>query len=293
MQTRPVLLLVLLCSSLAACQTPEEKSAMLQDAVLTRRVERVASALARGANPNQYTPDGRALVEVAVVVCDEPVVRALIGAKANPNLSSRATGGHVGGWTALMEAASSRSCGAPMVELLLGAGADPNLRTHEGLTALMVVAHPDVADSMKKANLLLAARADIHAQDNKKQTALLMAATERHTALVKLLCELGANVNQKDSEMELSPLMRSAYAGDKETLEILLGRGAQIDDVNARGETALMIAAQQDHATVVKLLLEAGANPGLTDKYGKSAVDLAKARGASEALDALKRGQKR
>ena len=54
----------------------------------------------------------------------------------------------------------------------------------------------------------------------------------------------------------------------------MLDLGAHIDDHDARGRTALMIAAEGGHAGIADLLLERGADAALKDKEGKRAADL-------------------
>ena len=57
-------------------------------------------------------------------------------------------------------------------------------------------------------------------------------------------------------------------------MSYLLDAGAHIDDRDARGRTALMIAAEGGHAEIANLLLARGADPSLKDKAGKRAADL-------------------
>jgi ankyrin repeat protein len=57
-------------------------------------------------------------------------------------------------------------------------------------------------------------------------------------------------------------------------MDLLLDRGAHIDDRDNRGRTALMIAAELNHEAAVDLLLARGADKSLRDKQGKSAADL-------------------
>ena len=54
----------------------------------------------------------------------------------------------------------------------------------------------------------------------------------------------------------------------------LVNAGARIDDRDARGRTALMIAAEGGRAEVAALLLARGADPSLKDQAGKRAADL-------------------
>ena len=58
-------------------------------------------------------------------------------------------------------------------------------------------------------------------------------------------------------------------------IDLLLARGAKLDDADNRGRTALMIAASLGDAPVVDILLNHGANRALKDKKGKTTLDLA------------------
>ena len=63
------------------------------------------------------------------------------------------------------------------------------------------------------------------------------------------------------------------------TINLLIKRGADLDLIDNRGQSALMTAARQNHLTLYELLLAAGADPALKDKEGLTANDwLQKAR---------------
>jgi ankyrin repeat protein len=67
-------------------------------------------------------------------------------------------------------------------------------------------------------------------------------------------------------------------------VDLLLSRGAQIDAVDDRGRTALMMAAELGHAEVVTMLVGRGADRSVRDKTGRSAFDLATDEGVRRTL---------
>jgi hypothetical protein len=88
-------------------------------------------------------------------------------------------------------------------------------------------------------------------------------------------------------------LREAAEAGDAAAVEACLGEGA---DVNARGAdrpglpTALVAAADQGHAEVVRLLLRAGARTDARDFQGRAALHVAGWQNHGEAVKALLEG---
>lgn len=87
----------------------------------------------------------------------------------------------------------------------------------------------------------------------------------------------------------LSQLLKMAVmAGVESAVRIHVERG---DDLNARdsnGLTPLMLSAARNKSTICKLLLDAGADEGLLDPSGKTALAMAIATGAHEAIAVLK-----
>jgi RNA polymerase primary sigma factor len=80
----------------------------------------------------------------------------------------------------------------------------------------------------------------------------------------------------------------AVVAGVESAVQIHIDRG---DDLNARddkGQTPLMLSAARNRAAICKLLLAAGADSGLLDPSGRSALAIAKAAGALEAAEAIK-----
>ena len=74
-----------------------------------------------------------------------------------------------------------------------------------------------------------------------------------------------------------TPLILAARIGYPEGAARMLMYRAQVDKTNKLGETALIVAVQQRQPAIVRMLLEAGANPDKADHAGGySARDYAK-----------------
>jgi ankyrin repeat protein len=79
-----------------------------------------------------------------------------------------------------------------------------------------------------------------------------------------------------------TPLIIAVRLSFSEGAARMLMHGAHVDKANRLGETALIVAVQQRQAAIVRMLLEAGANPDITDHAsGYSARDYAKRDGRS------------
>jgi uncharacterized protein len=113
-------------------------------------------------------------------------------------------------------------------------------------------------------------------------TALLIAARRQDDVWIGFLVQRGADINARDRQ-GYSALMLAAGAGWSEGVRILVALRTQLDQQNRIGETALALAIQKRDAFVTKQLLDAGANPDITDNSGASARSIAESdpRGAA------------
>ena len=78
------------------------------------------------------------------------------------------------------------------------------------------------------------------------------------------------------------------------TVSLLLENHAYIDAESPNKTTPLMMAAQYGNAAAVKLLLEAGADAGLKNQLGLTAIDFANKASRSDSAEliaAARRGQ--
>jgi ankyrin repeat protein len=70
-------------------------------------------------------------------------------------------------------------------------------------------------------------------------------------------------------------LILAAQHGHVAVVELLLNRGAFIDDVNDKNQTACFVAAQFNQLSVLQLLLARGANSGICDVMKRSPLNMA------------------
>ena len=93
---------------------------------------------------------------------------------------------------------------------------------------------------------------------------------------VGFLLSKGANPNVGDANGD-TPLIIASRIGFDDAARVLLRYKANVDAVNRRGETALIVAVQQRQPRMVELLMKSGADPDKTDHAaGFSARDYAK-----------------
>lgn len=94
--------------------------------------------------------------------------------------------------------------------------------------------------------------------------ALHIVTKRRDLGWIGFLLQNGADPNVRDRAGN-TPLILAATTGFSEGVRVLLMLRPRVDLANRGGETALIKAVQSRDATSAKLLLDAGANPDLTD----------------------------
>ncbi|KAF7639854.1 hypothetical protein Mgra_00000774 [Meloidogyne graminicola] len=81
-------------------------------------------------------------------------------------------------------------------------------------------------------------------------------------------------INKKNN-CEWTPLMYSAYLGHRELCQLLILKGAKVDECNERNQTALMLASSCGAVEVVRILLDFSADLNRQDQYGRSSLHYA------------------
>ena len=208
---------------------------------------------------------------VAAINGHTEVVEELLKARADVNKQC------IKCWnmSALMGAAAYNHL--DIVQLLLDKRADVNLQGNEQYTALDYVAHNE--GSLEIVQKLLKAGADPNIKNQYGDTALTLAIDKENLHLVPTLLKAGADAKVESND-GFVPLVQAARIGDVYTVKVLLEYGADINyQAKAKKDTALILAADNNHLEVIKVLLQAGADPHIKNVTGKDAAGYAKQRG--------------
>jgi ankyrin repeat protein len=123
-------------------------------------------------------------------------------------------------------------------------------------------------------------------------TALMRAAKDADVAVMRILLEHGADVSLRTKTRRTALMFAagrssgfrgSANRGSERdalaAIDLCLERGADVNAADENGQTALHIAVAQAEASVLRRLVEKGANPQLEDAKGRTPLDLAQGGG--------------
>ena len=166
------------------------------------------------------------------------------------------------------------------MRVLLEAGANVNAKDHNGETVLSHLASLPRRRSLEGVKLLLAAGGNVNAKTNYGRTPLMNAAMSRKykdddpdpVSFVKLLIAAGAKVNPQDNNGDTA-LMLACRWGNPSSVKELLRANAAVNLRNKDGHTALMFSSHYaDCDECITLLMNAGANPSITDAKGQTAL---------------------
>lgn len=287
---RSILAVFCLVSATLWAQAPKGSLAtLIQEGNHKAALEKIHA----GADVNEAQPDGTRPMHWAVYRVDYELLDALIANKAKVDVTNEF------GSTPLAEAAKLGD--ARMVKTLLDAGAKPDTPNQDGETALMLAIKTGELPVVEK---FVQAGANVNARETfHRQTALMWAATAPKNAgeMVKLLLSKGADFKPRalysDWESQITSEPRAQYRpvggltamlyaarnGCYECVDELSAAGADVNMPTPEGVTPLMLAVDNDHNDVAKLLLDRGANAKVWDWWGRTALYIAIDRKAAAA----------
>lgn len=159
---------------------------------------------------------------------------------------------------------------AAVVRALLKRGFDTNTISPKGEFGLMLAIREP---SLKVADVLLEhPSTQVEVRNAHDESPLMLAALKGYLELCKKLIARDADVNKPG----WAPLHYAATGGHVAIVSLLLDNHAYVDAASPNGSTPLMMAARYGTIDAVKVLLDAGADPGLKNAVGLSAIDFAR-----------------
>jgi ankyrin len=288
------LVATLLLTLLAATPTAVTNDDLrLVEAARNQDQQQVRTLLKQRADVNVRSEDGSTALLWAAHWNDLATARLLIGAGADANAANDLR------MTPLSQACTNAS--APFVELLLNAGASPNTPIATGETPLMTCARTGNADAVR---MLLVRGADVNVREpTQNQTALMWAAAEQHSEILELLIAARADLHAH-TKLGFTALHFAARVGDVKSARTLLDAGVDVNiraqpdrasgqgadgagaagagrggvargggtgglvvraDMTFPGSTPLLVATVRGHVPLALFLLENGADPNVMD----------------------------
>jgi ankyrin repeat protein len=254
MTRSPLLALVLATTLLSGCASRREREALASAgipftpasfiaAVRDGQTETVRRFLRAGMSADTRDAETRTALMWAADLGHDEIVATLLDARAAVNAGIRP---------------------AHLINIPFWTGR----RENERMNALMFAIRARHAGIVRR---LIAAGADLKVQDPRGSSGMVdLAIMSGDREMVRMLLEAGAALDARDNTGRTA-LFVAAQTGDPEMVRMVLARRV---DVNARSRTPsttpLVVAVQAGSAEIVRLLLQAGADPNVTDHYGKS-----------------------
>jgi ankyrin repeat protein len=205
-----------------------------------------------GANPHGGSTSTTAL-GLATEQGETEMINLLLSSKVDVNAPVAADG-----WTALL--AAIKKGHHSIVQLLVAAGANVNVWSR-GETPILLAAKCDERDIYQYLYPLVNTAIRLCADRDGEQ---LLSSTRKRRI--------------REQNRLVEKFVTMATAGSLDEVRLSIEAGVEIDEFCATGHNALMAAAYYGHQPVVKVLLEAGANPNLLSDgydglgYGMSAL---------------------
>ena len=249
-----------------------------------------------GAHVNRVNDIGDTALLLASCIAQTEIVRVLLAAKADPNLANtdgdaslHGAVGANGSEEKLQELikygadvnAVNKSGKTPLllscfygqqdsVKLLLGAGADPTISDEQGFSCV----HAAVDGRCNKNTLQTLIDHGAHADAKQKDgtTALLAACRTGQSESVMFLVKAGSDVNIVKPDGNTCLYLAVDGHCSNETLLKIIEQGVNVNTLNTNGQTALLLACFTAQEICVKLLLEKGADPNISDAHGYSSI---------------------
>ena len=185
--------------------------------------------------------------------------------------------------------AAAQAGDAARIAALAAAGADLNARDAHGRTPLHVATF---ARQRAAIQALARAGARLDLLEDDRYDAVTIASVANDEETLRQLLALGASAKQVTSRYDGTALIAAAHLGHAGVVRQLVAAGAPLDHVNNLHWTAVIESivlgdGGARHQATLKVLVDAGANLQLTDREGRTPLQLAQARGHAEMVRML------
>ena len=243
--------------------------------------------IAKGANVNETDTAGQIPLHIAAEFGAKFVPELLLANGAN----IRAT--DVAGNTPLHVAAYCLQVSPKkdLLELLIAKGADVNTRNKAGQTPLHRVSMVRRQNKPLElaAEVLLAHGAQVDAKDKSGNTPIHFAVKYGHVKLIDLLRAKGAIISKDDKLLpDLQASLEAAWSNHADVLKVLLDYGADVNAEDHWGWSLLHYTTYAGNADMTKMLLEKGANPNIVERTeGRTPLHYAAQRGEKTQAEML------
>ena len=163
------------------------------------------------------------------------------------------------GRTALIAAAYQNNL--PIAELLIRVGADVNRQDNTKQSAYLISTSEGYLELLK---LTLHAGADVHGTDSYNGTGLIRAADRGHVEIIQELLKTGIKIDHINN-LGWTALLEAIILGDggprhTEVVRLLVEAGANVNLPDSNGITPLAHARQRGYAPIMEILSAAGAH---------------------------------
>jgi ankyrin repeat protein len=214
-------------------------------------IEKINELLAAGVDVDVLVDGAHTPLMFAVYYGHYEIAKILIGKGANVNAA------HSIDHTVLYHALESRRLCTEIIQLLVEAGVKMDYRPITWAIQYLTLYRNNEAQEIMA--LLIEAGADVNERDQLGIPVIVNAACRGSNQFIDILLNSGADINASVGLSGRTALMCAVEWKRIETVKLLIEVGADLEMADNQGNTPLMIAKSNGSEEIIELLMEAGA----------------------------------